>query len=256
MFFIEVISQDGISDVDGDLIVEIGEQFLTNYLSSELPSEYKFKGLELDKVSNLRRRLNVKSSTACVGVAHFSARNLPDTDELDEYVMQAFEDHKKDFLTLLQNSNSPILAQATNAGAKKSSIPKAGSFERGVTARTIVLVVCGVTVGAVALSLFAQQMIKRGMEKRINTHAFKYAKQIADDTEMGFVPMPLVISDDEDAVERSMIRLQHEREVMRRANERLQRSHSRETRRSKKVGFREGKVSIGHILEEVSNQCE
>ncbi len=210
----------------------------------------------MEKVSNLRRRLNVKSSTACVGVAHFGARDIPDTDELDEYVIQAFKDEKKDFLVLLQNSNSPNLAQAINAGAKRSSFPKAGSFERGVTARTIVLVVCGVTIGAVALSLFAQQMIKRGMEKRINTHAFKYAKQIADENEVAIAPMPLVISDDENAVERSMIRLQHEREVMRRANERLQRSHRREARRSRKVGFRDGQISKRQSADEVSdNEC-
>jgi len=249
MFFIEIISDD--SDLDQEKIVSIAENFLNDYMKEKLPKKHNFLELQLQKRSNGRRRLGEKSSIACDGMATFGSVSVPSRVELDKRVFDAFRDDKKRFISLLQNGGDSVI----NAGAQV--IPKAGNGSATITKTVIIIIVAGAIIG-IAVSFFVQQMIKRGMEKRVNTHAFKYEKQLGngndnDDIEMstGFEPKPLIISDDEDLVERNLIRLQHEKEIMRRANERLQNSGSQDSSRIKRVKF--GALDLDSIIQASSS---
>lgn len=182
-------------------------------------------------------------------LATFGSVIIPSREMLDRQVLDAFKNDKKRFISLLQDSGDAVI----NAGAQV--IPKAGGGSPKITKTVIIIIVGGAVLG-ISMSFFVQQMIKRGLEKRVNTHAFKYEKQLGndhDDLEMstGFEPKPLIISDDEDLVERNMIRLQHEKEIMRRANERLRNCGTQDSTRIKKVKF--GGLDLDLVIQESSS---
>ena len=221
-------------------VAEVAGQFLTSYLNDELPSRHKFLYVELkpDDERRDRRRLNVKKTTACSGIAVFNSKDIPDTSVVDDLILEAFSNPKlkRLFLNLLKNSGTS-LSQVLNVGADDMTRkPVLTPMQQ-----TIIITIASVALAAIAFSFYIQHRLKRGSEKRVKDYGLHYAAHTnEEEMEIDFLePQPLGISDDDRAIERNLIRSQHERTIMRKANAKLKDSSAAISHRKASVRFSE-----------------
>ena len=228
------MSINALSNIDDNDVLEVAQKFLNDHIDQHLSGDYEFLYIDLTAQANTRRRLNVKMSTACSAVAVFNSISVPEATVLDEIVLTAFRDSKKAFLDLLRNSGNN-LSQVVNVGAqdmKKNPVLK--------SKHTIIIVIACVTLAAIGMSFLIQRRLKHNSDKRVKTYGQQYTAQMnhEDLIEAEFLePQPLQISDDDQALERNMIRSQYEKVVMKRANEHLRQKDSISEPRSKTVSF-------------------
>ena len=239
-FVIELVSVNQLPDVVDNQVAEVAGQFLTSYLNDELPSRHKFLYVELkpDDVRRDRRRLNVKKTTACSGSAVFNSKEIPDTSVVNDLILEAFSnpESKRLFLNLLKNSGTS-LSQVLNVGADDMTRkPKLSPMQQ-----TIIITIASVALAAIAFSFYIQHRLKRGSEKRVKDYGIHYAAHTNEvEMEIDFLePQPLGISDDDRAIERNLIRYQHERTIMRKANAKLKESSAAISHRKASVKFSE-----------------
>jgi len=168
------------------------------------------------------RRLNVKKTTTCSGIAVFNSKEIPIASTIDEHILNAFAnpESKRDFLDLLKNSGTS-LSQVLNVGANDLSRKTISTTMPIII--VIIIVITAVAIVAIALSLFVQHRLQRGSEKKVKEHGLNYA--IEENMKFEFLePEPMGISDDDHAIERNLIRSRYERTIMEKANTKLKES--------------------------------
>jgi hypothetical protein len=236
-FVAELVSVNELPNVVDQEVADVAGVFLTGYLNEKLPSQQRFLFVELKPEEKSRgRRLNVKRSTACSGIAVFNSKEIPIASTIDEHILNAFSNpkSKRDFLNLLKDSGTS-LSLVSNVGADLQNEPVLSVMQQ-----TIIIVLAAVAVVAIGLSFFIQHRLKRGSEKRIKEYGLHYAAQVnEEDMKIDYLePQPLGISDDDRAIERNLIRSQHERTVMIKANAKLKnRFTAVPTSRAKSIRF-------------------
>jgi hypothetical protein len=216
-FEISVITENS---VDENLVFEAAETFLNTFLKQNLEEDNViFSHVELTMEKKRRRRLNVQLSILCKGFAVFKSKSVPDTDVLQNLIVEdAFTLSREDFLDQLESSGVELSQSMKSDGNGKDD--KALSTAH----LTLILAIGGAAVAAIAVSLYVQSHHKRGSEKKVQAYGQQYqAKAKEFNFDIDFLePQPLEISDDDKAIERNMVRSEYERTVIRKANESLQ----------------------------------
>jgi hypothetical protein len=212
-FVIDLVSENG---VDENVVVEVAENYLNDFLKDKFTSDIVFSNVELRAERTTRRRLNVKTSILCSGYAVFNSKSVPSTDLLEELVVEdAFTNSKEDFLEQLENSGIE-LSQLLDVSPKEQ--PK------GLTKMhlTIIFAIGGVATVAIAVSLYIQWHHRHSNEKKVQIYGQQYqfqSKLNEYNLDIDYLePQPLEISDDDRAIERNMVRSEYERIIIRKAN--------------------------------------
>jgi hypothetical protein len=230
-FLLKLVSTDDIPNILDKDVAYIAGIFLTDYLRSKLSTELGFQYAVINiGIKTNGRRLDVAKYFTCSGDAFFNSNMPPTTSALDKVVLSAFSDTKSnnEFLTLLMNSSNSF-SQVIEVEARGVSEDKVAMSPLIKTIMTVTGIVC-----ASLVVLFIQIQRKR----RQKAQDLRYTAQSDEDSTVDYLePLPIRISNDHKAVQRSVLRARFEREIIKEANAKLQADKNVITPKSHSIKF-------------------
>lgn len=230
-FLLKLVSTDNIPNILDKDVAYIAGIFLTDYLRSKLSTELGFQYAVINiGIKTNGRRLDVAQYFTCSGEAFFNSDMPPTTSALDKVVLSAFSDTKSnnEFLTLLMNSSNSF-SQVIEVEARGVSEDKVAMSPLIKTIMTVAGIVC-----ASLVVLFIQIQRKR----RQKAQDLRYTAQSDEDSSVDYLePLPIRISNDRKAVQRSVLRARFEREIIKEANAKLQADKNVITPKSHSIKF-------------------
>jgi hypothetical protein len=248
-FIIVLTSKPNTPDINPLEVVEIASVFLDEYFKENLPSYLRYRGVDLYLDTTDRRQLQMVSTIPCIGEVHFNLFASPDSIMINEHVMDAFKSFKEVFFESLKSSNVSNIQSLLDVNTKDNRV-----FTEFTSMHVTVIVV---SLCLVAIGVAVSYVWKRSQENNIKKRLLRAAEhrqnkgqpQLDDNCFRDLEPQPIQISDDNESLERMVLRSRHDRGVMNRANEMLlERSSFIGNERKREVHFDPILVSLSMLL--------
>lgn len=222
-FTIVLTSPPNTPAIDSNDVINVAESFLDKYFKKNLPHYLKYRGVELSLDKSKGRRLQTVTAIALNGEARFNLFSSPDLKMINKHVMDAFSGSRETFFDELKKSESAGLQSLLNVKTN-------GNSKAHNAFNTMHLTIIMGCVATVIIGVAASYVWKRNQENNVRkrllraaeyTREYKGQPQLDDDCFRDITPEPIQISDDNQALERMVMRARHDRGVMNRANELL-----------------------------------
>jgi len=220
MFTIMITTPPNAQEVDPYEVISITEEFLDNCLKEKFSNDARYRGVELNLISNGRRRLQTVTVIPCTGNVLFNTLEAPSITEVDEKVSEALAENKENFEDSLRHSGSAGLQSILDVKTNDSRARNAfNTMHTGIIIACIAILIVGVFASYIWKRNQAQNVRRRLILTAEHNRNSKNKPQMDDDCFNDIMPQPLQLLDDKKSLERMVIRARHDRGVMNRANE-------------------------------------
>ena len=209
--------------IDPNDVIDVAQSFLNERLKESLPKYLKYRGVDITLATSKGRRLQTVTTIFCTGEVRFNLFASPDIEMINKHVIDAFSESKSIFFDSLKKSEKAGLMSLLGVKTNENNRVQNGFNTMHLT----IIIAC---ISIVVIGVAASYVWKRNQENNVRkrllraaefTRQYKGQPQLDDDCFRDITPEPIQISDDNKALERTVMRARHDRGVMNRANELL-----------------------------------